>query len=69
MARKGIHVGNKLRLLGGCSSTAYASPKGDGLAGNLALEGAKNELWAGWCGEGVEGVEAWGLLVLGPRGR
>jgi hypothetical protein len=29
------------------------------LAGDFALEGAEDELRAGWWGEGVEGVEAW----------
>ena len=47
-------------LVSGCV-TAYTARESDGLAGDLAVEGAEDELGGGL---GVEDVEAWrGVLV------
>lgn len=65
VAREGVHVGDQLRLLRRGRGAADAPAEGDGLAGDLALEGPEDERGVRGAGRRVEDVEA----CLGGRGK
>ena len=65
MVRERLDVVDDLDgLMGGCVA-AHAAREGDGLAGDLAVEGAEDELGGGGA---VEDVEAWCVELAGLRG-
>lgn len=60
MARELLDVGHELGLLRRGRGPAHAPAERDGLAGDLALEGAEDQGWGMRVGVGrVEDVEAW----------
>lgn len=65
MVRERLDVVDDLDgFVGGCVAT-HAAREGDGLAGDLAVEGAEDELGGGGA---VEDVEAWWGVLVGLRG-